>query len=72
MQNLILNSRAKVVTIAAAAAAALAPAAAFAGEYASAVESAVDKGELTLIGVLVLGIAGLILFIRSGRKATGS
>lgn len=72
MQNLIQKSRAKVVTIGAAAAAALAPAAAFAGEYATAVESAVDKGELTLIGVLILSIAGLILFIRSGRKATGS
>ncbi len=72
MHKLIQKSRAKIVAVGAAATAALAPAAAFAGEYATAVESGVDKAELTAIGVIIMSIAGIILLIRSGRKATNS
>ncbi len=44
---------------------------AFAGELAGAVTDGIDKGEITLIGVAVLGLAGLIALIRAGRKAAG-
>ncbi|XQA67129.1 hypothetical protein ACM9XC_07285 [Xanthomonas sacchari] len=40
-----------------------------AGEMAEAVSAGVDKTELTAIGVVVLTITGIILMIRSGKKA---
>lgn len=36
---------------------------------AAAVTSEVDTAELIAIGVIVLGVAGVILMIRSGRRA---
>ena len=40
-----------------------------AGELATSLETGVDKAELTAIGVVVLAIAGIILLIRSAKKA---
>lgn len=39
-----------------------------AGELSEAVSGGVDKTELTAIGVIVLGVSGIILLIRSGKK----
>lgn len=72
MKNFILNARKKVAAVATTASVALASAPAFAGEYSEAVKGGVDNAELMAIGVVVLTVAGIILFIRSGRKATGS
>ncbi|MEH6416210.1 hypothetical protein [Pseudomonas sp. CGJS7] len=65
MRNLALRTKQAV----AGTTAALFAAAATAGPAAEAVSAGVDKAELTAIGLVVLGIAGVILFIRSGRKA---
>ncbi|MEI2455340.1 hypothetical protein [Lysobacter firmicutimachus] len=43
-------------------------AAANAGAMAEAVSSGVDKPELLLIGGIVLGIAGIVLMVRSGKR----
>lgn len=51
------------------AAAALAAGTAAAQDLAAAVTSEVDTAVLLGIGVVVLGIAGILLMIRSGRKA---
>jgi len=72
MQNFIRKARNKIAAVATTASVALASAPAFAGEYAEAVKGGVDTAELLAIGVVVLTVAGIILFIRSGRKATGS
>lgn len=45
--------------------------AAFAGELATAVTGELDKAELTLIGVGVLALAGVVALIRAGRKSAG-
>lgn len=52
---------------------ALSAQAAFAGDLADAVtaEIATAKTELMLIGVAVLGIAGVLLLIRSAKRGTG-
>ncbi|TDB26198.1 hypothetical protein ATCM_00055 [Stenotrophomonas sp. ATCM1_4] len=43
--------------------------AAFAGEFSEAVSAGVDKAELTAIGIVVVTISGIILLIRSSKKA---
>ena len=53
----------------AAATTAMVSGAAYAGEYSEAVSGGVDKTELTAIGVIVLTVSGIILLIRSGKKA---
>jgi hypothetical protein len=64
-----LSLRAK--QLAAGAVAALAASAANAGALATALEGSVDTAELMLIGGVVMTITGIILLIRSGRKAGG-
>jgi hypothetical protein len=49
---------------------AMAPAA-FAGELAEAATSGMDKSELTLIGVAVMALCGVVALIRAGRRASG-
>lgn len=44
-------------------------AAANAGVYADAVTDGIDPAEVTLIGVAVLGVVGIIYLIKSGRRA---
>jgi len=67
--NFSTKMRAAGATVATAATAMLASAPAFAGELSDAVQAGVDTTELTAIGVIVLGVAGIILLIRSGRNA---
>lgn len=43
--------------------------AASAGELATAVTDGLDKGELTLIGVGVLTLCGVVALIKSGKRA---
>lgn len=57
------------IGFAATATTALVPVAAFAGELDEAVSQGVDKTVLTAIGVVALTITGIILLIRSGKKA---
>jgi hypothetical protein len=45
--------------------------AASAGELATAVTDGIDKGELTLIGVGVLAVCGIIVLIKAARRASG-
>ncbi|KAB7763911.1 hypothetical protein [Xanthomonas maliensis] len=42
---------------------------AFAGEMSDAVKASIDNTELLGIGVIVLTISGIVLMIRSGKKA---
>ncbi|MGH8040317.1 MAG: hypothetical protein ACRES5_08515 [Pseudomonas sp.] len=42
---------------------------AFAGDLADAVTQSAEPAELTLIGVAVLTLCGVILMIRSGKRA---
>lgn len=56
----------------AAAGALMGPGAAFAqADLAGAVTAEVDTAQLIAVGVVVMTIAGILLFIRSGRRATG-
>lgn len=72
MSKFLRNARSKLVAIGATASVALASAPAFAGEMSEAVSGGVDKAELIAIGVVLMTISGVIVFIRSGRKATGT
>ena len=69
MHNAVSRLRNAVSKVVAGAAVALTSASAFAGDLSQAVADGVDKTELTAIGVIVLGISGVILLIRSGKKA---
>lgn len=69
MHNAVSRLRNAGSKVVAGAAVALTSASAFAGDLSEAVSAGVDKTELTAIGVIVLGIAGVILLIRSGKKA---
>lgn len=68
-----LPARAKQIATGATAFAmtAMVSAPAFAGELAEAVTTNIDKGELTLIGVAVLALAGVIALIKGGKRAAG-
>lgn len=50
---------------------ALVAAPAFAGELATAATEGMDKGELTLIGVAVLTLCGVVALIKKGQRASG-
>lgn len=69
MHNFISKARNKIAAVATTASVALASAPAFAGEYAEAVKGGVDTAEILAIGIVVLTVTGIILFIRSGKKA---
>ncbi|WP_375066904.1 hypothetical protein AB9L18_10395 [Stenotrophomonas lactitubi] len=56
---------------AAVAAAALVTGPAFAGDLATAATSGMDGGELTLIGVAVLTLCGIVALIKKGQRASG-
>ncbi|WP_408953709.1 hypothetical protein [Lysobacter sp. Hz 25] len=49
-------------------AAALVATAASAGAAADAVKAGVDNAELIAIGIVVLTIAGIVLFVKSGKR----
>lgn len=63
------NFSTRVKQAAAATAAALVSTGAFAGPAADAVSGGVDKAELISIGIVVLTVSGIILFIKSGKRA---
>ena len=65
----IKNVRNKLAAVSAIGMTALASAPAFAGELATAATDGMDKAELTLIGVAVLTLAGVIALIRAARRA---
>lgn len=67
--NLSTKLRAAGATVATAATAMMASPLAYAGELSDAVQGGVDTTELMAIGVIVLTVAGIILLIRSGKKA---
>lgn len=69
MHNVVSRLRNAGSKVVAGASVALTSASAFAGDLSEAVAGGVDKTELTAIGVIVLGIAGVILLIRSGKRA---
>ncbi|KUJ02722.1 hypothetical protein AR275_18770 [Stenotrophomonas maltophilia] len=65
----IKNVRNKLAAVSAIGMTALASAPAFAGDLATAATEGMDKAELTLIGVAVLTLAGVIALIRAARRA---
>jgi len=69
MHNAVSRLRNAGSKVVAGAAVALTSASAFAGDLSDAVTTGVDKTELTAIGAVVLGLAGIILLIRSGKRA---
>ena len=72
---MIKNARTKLRNIgfkaAAVATTAMVAAPAFAGELASAATEAMDGAELTLIGVGVLTLTGIVVLIRKSQRAGG-
>ncbi len=44
---------------------------AFAGDLATAATEGMDKAELTLIGVAVLTLCGVVALIKKGQRASG-
>lgn len=65
----IKKLRNKLAAVSAIGMTALASAPAFAGDLATAATEGMDKAELTLIGVAVLTLAGVIALIRAARRA---
>jgi len=65
------NLRKIGIKAAAIASTALVAAPAFAGELATAATEGMDKGELTLIGVAVLTLCGVVALIKKGQRASG-
>lgn len=56
---------------AAVAATALVAGNAFAGDLATAATGAMDPAELTLIGIGVMGLVGIVVLIKKGSRAAG-
>lgn len=69
----IVAAKAKTTATKAAAIGALAFAtgSAFAGDLAAAATSAMDPAELTLIGVGVMALVGVVVLIKKGSRAAG-
>ncbi|WP_312704148.1 hypothetical protein [Stenotrophomonas lactitubi] len=71
MKNFKKNLRKFGIKAAAVASTAMVAAPAFAGELASAATEGMDKAELTLIGVAVLTLCGVVALIKKGQRASG-
>lgn len=70
-RNVAAKAKSTAAKAATVATAALATAPAFAGELATAATSAMDPAELTLIGVGVMALVGVVVLIRKGSRAAG-
>lgn len=66
-----INLRSIGFKAAAVASTAMVAAPAFAGELADAVTSGLNGAELTLIGVGVLTLSGIVVLIKKGQRASG-
>lgn len=71
MKSIKKNVRNFGIKAASVASIAMVAAPAFAGELATAATEGMDKGELTLIGVAVLTLCGVVALIKKGQRASG-